>query len=114
VLELSTGKDRLYAGGRDRLVRGHVSAWSPVEDLVAYAGDVDPNDGEVGLIRSDGTEQRVLAKDIRSVSWMDFSPDGKWLLVASYSTPLTLFEVATGARLPLATLPKSQVAAWRP
>ena len=114
VLELATGDDRTYPGDRDWLVRGQQSAWSPVENLVAYARDFTSSDVEVGLIRADGTEQRALAKDIRGVNWMDFSPDGKWLLVASSSAPLTLFEVATSARLPLATLPNSQAAAWRP
>ena len=61
-----------------------------------------------------GTGQRVLATDLRGVNWMDFSPDGKWLLIASAHAPVTLFEVATGARLPLATLPTSQAVAWRP
>jgi WD40 repeat protein len=56
----------------------------------------------------------VLATDLRGVNWMDFSPDGKWLLIASAHAPVTLFEVATDARLPLATLPTSQAVAWRP
>ena len=114
VRDIATGNDRLYSGGRDWLVRGRNSAWSPLEDLVAYAWDVDRNGAEVGLIRADGTGQRVLAKDISAVNWMDFSPDGKWLLVASAYAPVALFEVATGERLPLATLPKSLATAWRP
>jgi hypothetical protein len=114
VRDIASGKDRLYAGARDWLVRGKNGAWSPVEDVVAYAWDAGRNDAELGLIRADGTGQRVLATDISAVNWMDFSPDGKWLLVASSFAPVTLFEVATGTRLPLATLPKSLATAWRP
>ena len=81
--------------------------------MVAYAWDVGRNESEVGLIRAGGMGQGVLATDLSAVNWMDFSPDGKWLLVASSFAPLTLFEVATGARLPLATLPETLAAAWR-
>jgi hypothetical protein len=92
VRDIASGQDRLYAGGRDWLVRGKNSAWSPVESLIAYAWDVGRNESEVGLIRADGTGQ----------------------LVASAFAPVMLFEVSTGARLPLATLPKSLATAWRP
>ena len=114
VMDVATGQDRVYAGGRDWLVRGRNSAWSPVEDLIAYAWDTDVNNAEVGVIRADGTGQRILAKDLYGVNWMDFSPDGKWLLVGARFAPLQLFEVQTGARLPLTTLPNFKASAWRP
>jgi hypothetical protein len=113
VLDIASGQPRTYAGGKDWLVRGRNSAWSPVDDLIAYAWDFDVNNNEVGLIRADGTGQRVLAKDMYGVNWMDFSPDGKWLLVGARFKPVTLFNVQTGERLPLATLAHYGATAWR-
>ena len=109
VLDVATGADRTY-GGRDFLVRGKLAAWSPTEDLIAYAS----NSTGVALIRSDGTGARPLAPDVRNVGWMDWSVDGRWLLVSPGVGPVLLFDVASGLRLPLPTLGTYGATAWRP
>jgi hypothetical protein len=114
VMDIATRKDRTYAHGKDYLVHGRNSAWSPTEDLIAYAWDYGIGDVEVGVIRPDGTGQRAFSSDLYGVNWLDFSPDGKWLLVGSVNAPVTLFEVRTGMRLPLATLKAFRATAWRP
>jgi WD40 repeat protein len=109
VLDIATGVGRSY-GGRTFLVNGTIAAWSPTDDLIAYAAG-----GLVGVIRSDGTGQRVLAPDIKSeVKWMDWSPDGKWLLVSPPMGPTILFDVQAGTQLPIPTLAGYGATAWRP
>jgi hypothetical protein len=107
VLDLATNQDRVYPG-RGWLVRGRIVAWSPVEDLIAYAGG-----SRIAVIRSDGTGDRTLVDDIHAVTWMDWSPDGRWLVVAGYG-PVLLIEVETGLRLPIAQLFDYGSTAWRP
>jgi hypothetical protein len=114
VMDIASGRDRAYANGKDFLVHGRNSAWSPVDDLIAYAWDYGIGDVQVGVIHADGTGQRAFSNDLYGVNWMDFSPDGKWLLVGSVNAPVTLFEVRTGMRLPLATLGTYRATAWRP
>jgi WD40 repeat protein len=69
---------------------------------------------EVGVIRSDGTGQRVLATDLSYVGWIEWSPDGKWLIVSPWSGPVLLFDVQTGLRIPIPTLGNYVATAWRP
>jgi hypothetical protein len=108
VLDLATNADRSY-GGRGYLVRGMNAAWSPTDDLIGYASST-----EVGVIRSDGTGQRVLATDLSYVGWIEWSPDGKWLIVSPWSGPVLLFDVQTGLRIPIPTLGNYVATAWRP
>src|SRR5690606_28790260 len=108
VLDIATNADRHY-GANDYLARGTNAAWSPTDDLIAYASDAG-----VHLIRSDGTGLRVLAADVRYVGWMDWSPDGRWLLVSPGSGPVLLFDIQTGARMPIPTLGTYGATAWRP
>jgi hypothetical protein len=108
VLDLATGMERSY-GGRGYLVRGAVAAWSPTDDLIAYAAPT-----EVGVIRSDGSAQRVLDTDVRLVGWLEWSPDGKWLIVSPGMGPVMLIDIQTGARLPIPTLGNYGATAWRP
>jgi Tol biopolymer transport system component len=107
ILDLATNQDRVY-GTRGYFVRGRLAAWSPVEDLIAYA-----NESRIAVIRSDGTGERILASDIHAVTWMDWSPDGRWLVVAGYG-PVLLIDVHTGMRLPIAQLYDYGPSAWRP
>jgi hypothetical protein len=108
VLDLATDADRSY-GGRGYLVRGTNAAWSPTDDLIGYASPT-----EVGVIRSDGTGQRVFATDVRLVGWIEWSPDGKWLIVSPATGPVLLFDVQSGARLPVSSLGNYGATAWRP
>jgi hypothetical protein len=108
VIDLATGVERTY-GGRSYLAAGTNAAWSPTDDLIGYSAP-----GEVGVIRSDGSGQRVLATDMINVGWMEWSPDGKWLIVSPDAGPVTLFDIQTGARLPVPTLATYVATAWRP
>jgi hypothetical protein len=102
VLDIATGAERVLVSGSD-------VAWSPTSDVIAYASGT-----EVGLIHADGTGRQVLATDVNSVGWMDWSPDGRWLLVSPGVGPVILFDTTNGTRLPLATLASYGATAWRP
>jgi hypothetical protein len=101
VLDMATGAERV-------LVTGTNAAWSPTSDVIAYASRAG-----VGLIRADGTGQQLLAPDVRNVGWMDWSPDGRWLLVSPGVGPVILFDTTNGMRLPLATFTSYGATAWR-
>ncbi len=107
VLDLATNQDRGY-GTRDFLIHGTMAAWSPAEDLIAYGAG-----REVRLIRSTGVAAGVLATDAGTVKWMDWSPDGRWLIVAA-DFGVALFEINTGLRLPLAQFASYSATIWRP
>jgi Tol biopolymer transport system component len=107
VLDLATNQDRTY-GTQDFLVQGAMAAWSPVEDLIAYS-----NGSSLYLVRSDGTGTRTLASDVGQVKWMDWSPDGRWLVVAA-DPGVMLLEAQTGLRLPLGQFSSYGATAWRP
>jgi hypothetical protein len=106
VLDLDSDADVPY-GTDDYLARGTSVAWSPVEDLIAYVGA-----GELVVVRSDGSGRRVLATGIRDTAWLDFSPDGAWLVVSG--APPRLVDVGTGLQLPLGHLGSYGATAWRP
>ena len=108
VLDLSTRTDRSY-GGRDYLIRGTNVAWSPTDDLIAYATST-----LVAVIRPDGTGLRTLAGNLSLVSWLEFSPDGKWLAVSAGTGPVLLFDVVTGEQMPVSSLGDYGATAWRP
>jgi Tol biopolymer transport system component len=106
VLDVATNRNRMY-GGQSYLAAGTHVAWSPTEDLIAYDSGTN-----LVLVRSDGTQSRTLGEGVTRVKWMDFSPDGRWLLV---SVPgLMLFDVQTGLKLPLGQFTSYGPAAWRP
>jgi hypothetical protein len=108
VVDLTSHTVRQY-GTQDFLVRGATAAWSPKGDLIAYTDA----EGIVGLIAPDGTGQRVLGTDVYA-QWLDWSPDGRWLLASSEYGPPTLFDSQSGMRLPLISLRGFSAAAWKP
>ena len=108
VLDIATNRDRMY-GTQDYLVHGAMAAWSPVEDLIAFNSGI-----ALSLIHSDGTALRLLASDVGYVKWMDWSPDGEWLIVAD-DRGVELFGVHRGGlRLPLAQFLSYGATSWRP
>jgi hypothetical protein len=107
VLDLATNHDRVY-GTQDYLVHGSMAAWSPVEDLIAYGSG-----SAVRLIRSDGTPVGVVAQDAGQAKWMEWSPDGHWLIVAA-DFGVVLFGVQNGLRLPLGQFSSYSATIWRP
>ena len=106
VLDLTTNQDRVY-GTQDFLARGSQVSWSPTEDLIAYSSG-----SQVFLVRSNGTGSSLLADNADFVRWMDWSPDGRWLVVAEAG--VTLFNVQTGLRLPLGQFRAYGPTVWRP
>ena len=108
VLDLSTRTERSY-GGRGYLGRGTNVAWSPTGDLIAYATST-----LVAVVRPDGTGLRTLDANPSFVSWLDWSPDGKWLVVSSGVGPPLLFDVQTGEPMPVSSLAGYGAVAWRP
>ena len=84
--------------------------WSPTGELV-----YQDRNGVLRLIRPDGTLIRDLGVYGGRVAWSDWSPDGRWLLVAAeWGLPAILIDVTTGTRLPLAWSSSMSEAAWRP
>ncbi|HEY0155335.1 MAG TPA: hypothetical protein VGB92_25195 [Longimicrobium sp.] len=89
---------------------GRNIGWSPTGDLVYH----DRNE-VLRLIRPDGTLIRELGAYQGRVAWFDWSPDGRWLLVAAeWGLPVILIDVTTGMRLPLAWTSSMSESAWRP
>ena len=107
VMDLTTRQDRVY-GARDYLALGTQVAWSPIEDLIAYGARPS-----LVLVHADGTGARTLADNLYQVRWMDWSPDGRWLVVAA-DNGVELFDVQTGLRLPVGQLRYNGATAWRP
>lgn len=107
VIDVATKQD-ISVFGRDYISMGLAAAWSPVEDLLAL------HDGtRIVLFRPDGTVQRVLVDRLPRVLWMDWSPDGHWI-VASGDAGILLVDAATGAQLPLGHFNSYRPVAWRP
>ena len=104
VLDIATNEIRKY-GTRDYLARGQLASWSPVGNLIAYVDRL-----RIAVIRADGTGDRTLVEG-RGADWLDWSPDGQWLVVSS---PVMLIHVQSGLQLPIAQLRAYGPAAWRP
>jgi hypothetical protein len=102
VLDIATGAEHIIGNGS-------TAAWSPVADVIASA-----NGAEIDLVHSDGSGRRVLGTLDRYITWMDWSPDGRWLLVSAGLGPVDLFDTTNGAELPLAPFVTFGAAAWRP
>lgn len=102
VLDIATNVEHIIGNGS-------TAAWSPVSDLIASANGV-----EVDLVHADGSGRRVLGMLNGYITWMDWSPDGRWLLVSAGLGPVILFDTTNGAELPLTSFVTFGAAAWRP
>jgi hypothetical protein len=107
ILDLATNADRVY-GAQDFLDAAYAVAWSPTQDLLAYQNARR----QLVLVRSGGGYVGVLAQFDTDVKWLDWSPDGQWLVVAEVG--VSLINIQTGLRLPLPQLASYGATAWRP
>jgi dipeptidyl aminopeptidase/acylaminoacyl peptidase len=92
---------------------GVSARWSPTGDRIAYVAD---EEGQVVLINPDGSNQRVISAPGRKyMAGLDWSPDGRWLVVRSGEFPrVELIRVDTGETLPLPFSALVEEPAWRP
>jgi dipeptidyl aminopeptidase/acylaminoacyl peptidase len=90
-------------------VTGELAAWSPVGDLIAYASA-----RTLRVIHADGTGDRQLPVDATTPRSIDWSPDGRWLLITTLGVPPRLIEVSTGLVLPIAWAAQFSELTWRP
>jgi len=90
-------------------VSGELAAWSPVGDLIAYASA-----GTLRVIHADGTGGRLLPVQAITPRSIDWSPDGRWLLITTLGVPPRLVEVDTGQVLPIAWAAQFSELTWRP
>jgi hypothetical protein len=106
----------LASGGEQALgVEGLLPRWSPAGDRIAYwAGDQFLGQGSIFVMRSDGTEPRMVTPVSRVYlpQGLDWSADAEWL-VARAASNFELIHVATGMVLPLGYTGANGWASWR-
>lgn len=89
--------------------------WSPRGDLIAFRSDRDDDEGDIYVMRSDGSRQRRLTRnrdDVESFAW---SPDGRFLAYAFYNGPIYRVPATGGARRLLARFSAADPdVAWSP
>jgi len=92
---------------------GVSARWSPTGDRIAYVAD---EEGKVVLVDPDGSNQRVIsAPDRKYIAGLDWSPDGRWIVVRSGEFPrVELIRVDTGETLPLPFSALVEQPAWKP
>jgi len=94
VISVSTGQET-------PLTQGWCPAWSPDGTKLAFfRGPVTaPSGWGLYVMNRDGSDLREIAPDGFGTSGIDWSPDGRWIVVSTYSEGrLVLVDVATGAR----------------
>jgi dipeptidyl aminopeptidase/acylaminoacyl peptidase len=93
-------------------VLGLSPRWSPTEDRIAYVDD----ESRVVLIDPDGGNRRVLSAPGRTYEdGLDWSPDGRWVVVRAVDRPnIELIHAQTGETLPLPLSAGLEQPAWRP
>jgi Tol biopolymer transport system component len=105
IFDLQTGT------AADPKLKGTYVAWSPTGDRLAYADLAN----RLHVVVPDGTEIRLLGDMGAKVNWIDWSPDGQWLLVSTlWGRPPTLVNTTSGMMLPLGWAATDGEAAWRP
>lgn len=100
----------LATGGSTQLADSAATvAWSPAGDVLAVA-----HGSSLWVVNADGTGKRVLGHEFPKTFWLDWSPDGRWLMLSSEARGVVLVDTATGDVLPLPFARYHGDAAWRP
>jgi Tol biopolymer transport system component len=64
------------------------AVWHEGYDLIAYAhgcpGITDPDSAGIYIIKPDGTDKRYFYHGSFFISGLDWSPDGRWIIVDDY------------------------------
>lgn len=92
-------------------VYGIGAVWSPAGDRVAYVDSA----GAIVVVAPDGSGGRVVSDSGKAyVPYIDWSPDGQWIVAAADTGGVDLIEPDRGMTLPLAFSGLWQHPSWRP
>lgn len=92
--------------------RAYGPLWSPVDDRIAYIEITAANATRLHIVHADGSNDRVIA-DGAFLLGMDWSPDGKWLIVRRNNV-LCVISAETGLILPIPYFNQLFQPSWRP
>jgi Tol biopolymer transport system component len=89
--------------------------WSPRGDLIAFRSDREDDEGDIYVMRPNGSRARRLTEldhDVESFAW---SPDGRFLAYAFYDGPIYRVPAGGGPRRLLARSAEAECSlAWSP
>jgi hypothetical protein len=95
----------------DIRLAGTHGAWGPIGDRIAYADTTR----QMRVITPDGVVIHDLGNVGSDVNWIDWSPDGEWLLVNTRHQGVpVLIQVTTGIKMPIRWAVPVGEGAWRP
>ena len=107
-----------HDGGLRRLTEERFAydpLWSPRGDVIAFRSDRDDDEGDIYLMRPDGSRDRRLTRsddDVESIVW---APDGRFLAYAFYGGPVYRIPTEGGQRRRLARSSAAEPdLAWSP
>jgi Tol biopolymer transport system component len=95
---------------------GVTPRWSPVADSIAYVdGGEDDVEGPIYIIAADGSGKRRAAAGGRTYhAWLDWSPDGRYLIgISNISGLPEVIDVRTGVAVPLPFARQLTQPAWK-
>jgi Tol biopolymer transport system component len=89
--------------------------WSPRGDLIAFRSDRDDDEGDIYVMRPDGSGQRRLTREREDIESFAWSPDGRFLAFGFYDGPVYRIAASGGSRRLLARVTSSEPGlVWSP